>query len=341
MPNLDPYRMQYDPQGRPYFEQPGQPRRYVSPVSMGGKKPTDTTGLFRKGPQWNARTGEWETPVDWGNVLNVGTMAGLTAGAANAFLPALGAAGGVGPSAAAEIAGVDATIGGMGAGGWAAGTGAGIGAGGSMARNWMTDLLFAGIPQVANLFGANMATNASDRAAQLQADAYAKGLESVERMYQQDRTDFAPYLDAGGKSMAQMADMNANARPQPYTPVPIRDFGAGQFMSPAGRSSMASLTQPSPMRPPTSPQAPPVTVPPSTMGQPPSNVSTTNPVPIDQPVSTTMPVPGRMPIDPRLIGSGESGGVGMVWMQAPTGERKQVPLDQVANYESRGARRIG
>ena len=89
------YNIQYDAQGRPFFwvnGTVGGAKRYVSPVAMGGEAPEDTTGIFRKRPQWNQDKGEFETPIDWGNILNVGVGSALTAGAANAFMaPAAGA----------------------------------------------------------------------------------------------------------------------------------------------------------------------------------------------------------------------------------------------------------
>lgn len=97
-----PMGVQYDEQGRPFTYVGGTSRRsYISPVAMGGQAPEDTTGIFRQGPQWNNNTGTWETPIDWGNILNVGIAGGLGAGAASAAgLFGGGAAAGTGSVAA-------------------------------------------------------------------------------------------------------------------------------------------------------------------------------------------------------------------------------------------------
>ena len=78
----EPY---YDERGRPYFLTPQGKRSYVNPRAFGptqpgGAAPKDTTGIFRKGPQWNQDEGQFETPIDWGNILNLATAGGLTAG---------------------------------------------------------------------------------------------------------------------------------------------------------------------------------------------------------------------------------------------------------------------
>lgn len=43
-------------------------------------------GLFHKRGQWNSETGEWDTPLDWGNILSMAIAGGLTAGAATAMM---------------------------------------------------------------------------------------------------------------------------------------------------------------------------------------------------------------------------------------------------------------
>lgn len=130
MPNeLDPYRLQYDEQGRPYYQFPGQPRNYVSPVAMGQQKPEDTTSIFHKAPQWNNDQGTWETPFDWGNLLNIGVAGGLGAGA----LSAAGAFGGGAGAGAGAMYGPPESLA-AGAGGAGAAAGAG-GVGASLLKN--------------------------------------------------------------------------------------------------------------------------------------------------------------------------------------------------------------
>lgn len=110
--------IQYDDRGRPYIDT-ARGRNYISPVAMGQSAPEDTTGMFRKAPQWNQRTGAWETPLDFGNMLTAGTIAGLTAGAGSAFLGGGAAAAGAGGGGAAAggSAATAAPLGGLGAAG--------------------------------------------------------------------------------------------------------------------------------------------------------------------------------------------------------------------------------
>lgn len=81
--------------------------------------PTDTTGIFHKRPQFNQRTGTWDTPFDWSNAMSLGLGGAIGANAIGAIAGA-GSGAGVGGSVAGDVAGVDTAIGSMGAGGWAA-----------------------------------------------------------------------------------------------------------------------------------------------------------------------------------------------------------------------------
>lgn len=110
--------IQTDAQGRKYIDEPGKPRYYYSPMSFGGEAPKDTTGLLRSRPQWDTKQGKWVTPVDWGNLANIGVGTFLTAGMANAAMS--GAA--MPTSISAEAGGT--SMGGVLPGGITAGTGA-------------------------------------------------------------------------------------------------------------------------------------------------------------------------------------------------------------------------
>lgn len=103
-----PYGVQYDEQGRPFLWMRGK-KNYLSPVAFGQQAPADTTGPFRSRPQWNQSTGQWETPIDWGNILNVGVGSALGLGALHAAGVIGGGAAGaapgtLGPSTPANIA---------------------------------------------------------------------------------------------------------------------------------------------------------------------------------------------------------------------------------------------
>ena len=79
-----PMGVQYDELNRSFIWRPDGSKNYISPVAMGGQAPEDTTGIFRQRPQWNQNSAEWETPIDWGNIMNLGVAGGLGAGAASA-----------------------------------------------------------------------------------------------------------------------------------------------------------------------------------------------------------------------------------------------------------------
>ena len=148
--NPDDYKIKYDERGRPYYQWPGQPRRYVSPRAMdpNAEKPADRGGIFRGGWQWDTRNGKWVNPVDWSNIANIGVGAGLGLGG----LDAAGVFGGAGAGAAGGGAGTGAGAGGAGAGAGAgaggAGAGAAAGAGASAANQAIQAALaaLAGLP---------------------------------------------------------------------------------------------------------------------------------------------------------------------------------------------------
>lgn len=131
--------LQYDERGRPYYVTADGQRNYVSPVAMGAEPSPDETGVFHSRPEWNQESGDWETPFDWGNLLNVGVGGLLGAGA----LSAAGAFGGAGGGtvsaspllseggAAAGLPTAGMTPGLIGGAGIGAGAGTGMGVGGA------------------------------------------------------------------------------------------------------------------------------------------------------------------------------------------------------------------
>lgn len=84
----------YDEQGRPYTMIGGTNQRsYISPVAMGGAKPSDSGGgMFKTDLKWDSNKGEWTRDWDWQNIgsLAVGGLAGgaVAAGLAGASAPA-------------------------------------------------------------------------------------------------------------------------------------------------------------------------------------------------------------------------------------------------------------
>jgi hypothetical protein len=179
------FTIQYDALGRPYFDMPGMKApSYVSPVAMGKTAPADTTGVFRKGPQWNQKKGVWETPIDWSNVLNVGAATALTLGAADAGIFGQGAAtllhGGSASGAKEAVAGVANSISG------------GAGGGAGMALTPLKDLLVKyGFELGGQLGGAAINSKAALDAAKIQEEYNNKALAAAleEQAYERKRAE--------------------------------------------------------------------------------------------------------------------------------------------------------
>jgi hypothetical protein len=104
-----PGGVQFDAGRGLYFMDTPRGRNYISPAAFGEKPPDDTTGIFHSGPQWDTKKGDWVTPFDWGNLLNVAVGTALTAGAGTA-LAGGGAASAAGGGSAATAGGAGAVL---------------------------------------------------------------------------------------------------------------------------------------------------------------------------------------------------------------------------------------
>lgn len=116
---LDQSVVRYDELGRPYWAKLSGGRFYISPVAAmsmhnepravdwarraGAAINPDGSvtnnaapdgSLFRQRGRWDPDTGNFEQPINWGNVANIGVGSFLTAGAINAFTGPAAAAGG-------------------------------------------------------------------------------------------------------------------------------------------------------------------------------------------------------------------------------------------------------
>lgn len=234
----DSYALQFDDQGRPYYQWPGMPKTYVSPVAMGGEKPKDTTGIFRTAPSFNQNTGDWETGLDWGNILSLVAAGVITGGAADALLSGGGAA----ASATGGAAGAGG--GGGAAGVTTAATGSGIG----------TQLLRYALPVGAGIVGDIIQTKANTKASeteqkyleealayQKEQDAYNRARQEKLDAQEQERygttqqqlqekiareggrysdytNNIAPYLATGASANSKMASLLGLPAPPPFTP---------------------------------------------------------------------------------------------------------------------------
>lgn len=207
--------------------------------------------------------------------------------------------------------------------------------------SWWKDILFAGIGSVLGLVGTKVASKASDRAAQIQANAYREGLHLQRQLYEQDRADFAPYRTAGTAGVARMADLLGQQSPpgvpasvqrrltgpgETYQPVPIGPGLDPITMKPRppiygnNAGTMAALAGPVGFgqRPGAAATRSSLTMPSDMAGQASS-----------PPVSTSMPVPTPTHPVSRII-----------ILEAPTGEQRTLSADDpaAALYIANGAR---
>lgn len=160
--STNPYELQYDAQGRAFFEFPGQPRNYVSPVAMGtGTPPPGGASYLHMAPQWNQNSGGWERPINWGNLLS--TAVGATI-AGPAVVSAFGGGGAPAFNAAGYFQGPSTF------------TGAAAG-GGSRFASMLPGLIGKGIDAGFGAWQTNKQISANDKSAQAQADAAKYGAD--------------------------------------------------------------------------------------------------------------------------------------------------------------------
>ena len=285
--NGRPVQTQQDARGLDYFINAHGEREYLFPAANHPITASKPKSSWTTLPDWDARTGTWTTRR---NADGIATA--LATGAVGGVWAAPAISGVIG-SAAAKAAAAKA-------------------AGGSMAGLGKLDLAMFGIDAGMKLWGANKASGASDRAAEIQAQAAREALAEARRQYDQtwneDRRKWdseeairverlnhmAPYRAAGQAAVNSMADLNART-PQLQMPASVQ--------ARLGPSSMRQIGS----------------------GQTPMAASQVPVIggPGRQPVSSTMPVGGQM-----------------VTLQAPTGETKVVPEAMAAAYIARGARRV-
>lgn len=209
-----------DDQGRQFFTQKDGSKFYYAPRFDDPDNPTDS---FLRNAVWDTNTGTWKRSTNWGNLAVLGA-AGLIAGPAaysamggggGGLLPAtMGAPPGlvVGPTAAGA-AGATAAGGSSAAAAAAAaaaaksGTGAGMRAGlGSLADFFNSRGGSTAIDALAGLYGTKKSADASNRAADLQAEAARKALEWAKQQYQQAMEQYNNWQN--GSDMGRLSDLS-------------------------------------------------------------------------------------------------------------------------------------
>jgi len=165
------------------------------------------------------------------------------AGAAGAGIAEGMAPGVLAPATAAEMAGVNAVLGGTAAGLGAAGA-AGAGAAGTT-FGIPNNLLGAGISTLGSLYGGQQAASAAKDAAQVQADAYNRALALQQRMYEEGVARQQPFYEAGKNALAQLQGQTGamppafQYRPEQLTTDPGYGFRLSEGLKALERSAAA------------------------------------------------------------------------------------------------------
>jgi hypothetical protein len=104
---------------------------------------------------------------------------------------------------------------------------------------WLLPAILSGLPAITNLFGARTAAKASDRASEISAQGYREALAQQRALYEQDRADFAPYLQAGGAAVTRMSDLLSRSAP-PSLPASVqRRLGPARPAAPPATSALS------------------------------------------------------------------------------------------------------
>ena len=172
--------------------------------------------------------------------------------------------------------------------------------------SWLKDYLGTIIGAGTALGGALIQKSSSDKATDAQTDAANKAVALTEKMYEQDRADYAPYRNIGAFSLGQLGHL---------TGMPP-DFGTKAV-------SEATAPRTAVQRAPTTSNAQPT---PSVWGR---ITSMENPA-VSLPEFQSL----------RDLGAQQQSASSFVRMRAPDGEEADIPPHEVALFESHGATRI-
>ncbi len=244
--------VRWDAKGNPYWVVNDKPY-YIPPETASQmddpkvqqwaqKNQVQDNGALKTRPQWNPQTGNWDSSVDWSNLANIGIGGAIAAPLISAALPAAGASSAAAPATASSYAapaaaastaapaaaataapalGGGATVGAnLGAASAlpAAATGGGVTAGGIFKSLLPKDN--AGWAALgANVLGNVIQSRQVDKATQAQVDAANKALELQSNVYQQQRSDLAPYR-ASGNGALSLLNLGMGISPQDTPTLP-------------------------------------------------------------------------------------------------------------------------
>ncbi len=161
----------------------------------------------------------------------------------------------------------------------------------------------------ATIFGAKTAANSNTEAAKLQAATADKALAIQKQMYDQTRTDEAPYRAFGAGALGALSQ-GLGVAPTPAAPTVASASGVMSALAGAPHASNPNQ-QPA--------------------------IGTAMPRPADQPVPPQYGVP--RPAESQTAAQAQTTS-GYVQMRSPTGQVKAVAPDQVAHYSQLGAQVI-
>ena len=326
--NGKPVQTQRDERGLDYFINAQGKREYLYPAAsqqVRRDKPKDTQFTIQ---DWDASTGTFKPRRNWDGI---GTLAGsLTAGGLIAA-PAIGAAfsgpasgavaSGAGSPSLSSLYSAAPAITSQGVSHAAAG---GVG---MKAAKWLDAAIFGG-DLSGKILGAKQQANATDRAAEAQLQANREALAFLKQQWETARADFQPYLNLGHASAGRLNEYVTNT-PSPTMPANLRQQMEGGY-DPQTYTPRSNWTPPATTTAPRSL---------AQFNQPggvidlskqPDGVFTAQPVPKPQGSVASLADFGRPPMMPPQ----------MVLLEAPTGERKAVPVNRVNAYLARGAKRV-
>ncbi len=192
----------------------------------------------------------------------------------------------------------------------------------------------AGISAGATAYASHEQGVSAEKAAATSAASTDKAIDIQEHARQQARddeairvakveADLAPYKAIGTGATSRIRDWMGLAPLPAQLPPATQDLGLGKNTKPEGGVDPQSVTHN--LETVTTTALDLANQRRAQLGLPPAG-----PQPVGQVGSTTPPPPRLQP----------QGGSSYATMRAPTGETQQVPADQVAHYESRGATRV-
>lgn len=250
-----PTGMQKDAQGRPFFYKQNGVPIYVSPAAMPG-------GSAQPGMEWNQNAGNWQPAQNvWERAAPWLAGGLLTGGALSAFGAFSGGAAGAASQGANTLSGVA-----TGATAPTVATAAAPAIAAAAKGFPWGSVLGSAFSVGGQLFGAKMASDANDRAAELASQSQREALDFQKQMASQEQANFitaqnanydqwaarekrlSPYRASGqgaNQTLAGLLGLPAIDMPPPAPPPQFQtmDFGGKTMPAPTTLSGLAGSTK--------------------------------------------------------------------------------------------------